>query len=76
MNLFLKTGMGLLIGGAIGNLIDRIKTGYVVDFIDFRIWPVFNIADIAIVIGVGIIIYFMLFLTENHTDVNKDECNE
>ena len=61
MNLFLKIGMALLIGGAIGNLIDRVKTGYVIDFIDFRIWPVFNIADIAIVIGVGIIIYFMLF---------------
>lgn len=76
MNLFLKIGMALLIGGAIGNLIDRVKTGYVIDFIDFRIWPVFNIADIAIVIGVGIIIYFMLFLAENQTDVNKDECNE
>lgn len=56
----LRMGVILLVGGAAGNLVDRIRTGLVVDFIDFRIWPVFNIADIAIVVGVGIIIYSML----------------
>ena len=76
MDNFLKLGMGLLIGGAIGNLIDRLKTGYVIDFIDFRVWPVFNIADISIVVGVGIIIYFMVFFPEKQIDENKDECNE
>lgn len=45
----------LILGGAIGNLIDRIFFGYVIDFIDFRIWPVFNIADSAITIGAAII---------------------
>ena len=45
----------LILGGAIGNLIDRIFYGYVIDFIDFRIWPVFNIADSAITIGAVII---------------------
>jgi len=50
----------LILGGAIGNLIDRISYGYVIDFIDFRIWPVFNIADSAITIG-GIIIAFKCF---------------
>lgn len=44
-------GFSLILGGAIGNLIDRINYGYVIDFIDFRIWPVFNIADSAITIG-------------------------
>ena len=46
----------LILGGAIGNLIDRITLGYVIDFIDFRVWPVFNVADSAITIGAGIIL--------------------
>lgn len=58
-----RYGAGLLVGGAVGNLIDRIDTGYVVDFFDFRVWPIFNIADIAIVIGVSLIIYELLFET-------------
>lgn len=51
----LNIALGLQLGGAIGNLIDRIRYGYVVDFIDVAIWPVFNLADSAIVIGVGIL---------------------
>ncbi|SDD68265.1 Signal peptidase (SPase) II [Sporomusa acidovorans] len=47
-----------------GNLIDRVTTGYVVDSLDFRIWPVFNSADVAIVTGVGCLMYIMLFLSE------------
>lgn len=53
----MKTGLTLLIGGAAGNLADRLTLGYVIDFFDFRFWPVFNIADIAIVCGVFLIIY-------------------
>ncbi len=48
-------GFSLILGGAIGNLIDRITYGHVVDFLDFRIWPVFNIADSAITVGAIII---------------------
>ena len=55
----LQTGAGLLLGGAVGNLVDRIQTGLVVDFLDFRVWPVFNIADIAICVGAGILILDM-----------------
>lgn len=55
-----KAGCGLVLGGAIGNLIDRARQGLVIDFFDFRIWPVFNIADIAICIGVGLIIWNLL----------------
>lgn len=57
---WLRLGMGLLLGGAAGNVIDRLQTGYVVDFFDFRIWPVFNVADTAIVVGVGLIIYSII----------------
>ncbi len=50
----------LILGGAIGNLIDRIVYGHVIDFIDFRVWPVFNIADSAITVG-AIMIAFKCF---------------
>jgi len=47
----------LILGGAIGNLLDRILYGYVIDFIDFRIWPVFNVADSAITVGALVIAF-------------------
>lgn len=53
-------GTSLFCGGAIGNLIDRAKTGKVVDFFDFRVWPVFNVADIAICVGVGMLVWSIL----------------
>lgn len=53
----MRSGAGLLLGGAVGNLADRIQSGLVVDFLDFRIWPVFNIADIAICAGAGMLIF-------------------
>ena len=52
MSLMLATSLSLILGGAAGNLVDRLKFGYVIDFLDFRIWPVFNIADSAISIGI------------------------
>lgn len=52
----LRLGASLLVGGALGNLLDRIRIGRVIDFFDFRIWPIFNIADIAICVGVGLIL--------------------
>lgn len=57
----LRLGIALQTGGAAGNAIDRLKTGYVVDFFDFRVWPVFNVADMAIVGGVALIVYSILF---------------
>jgi signal peptidase II len=47
----------MILGGAIGNLIDRICFGHVIDFIDLRFWPVFNIADSAITIGALLIVF-------------------
>ena len=53
----MRVAVGLLIGGASGNLIDRLRFGYVVDFLDFQIWPVFNLADSAVTIGVVLILW-------------------
>lgn len=61
-----RIALALILGGAVGNLIDRIHLGYVIDFIDWHYgehhWPAFNIADSAICIGVGLLIIHMLFL--------------
>ncbi len=48
---FYNLSLSLILAGALGNLIDRLRFGYVIDFLDFRIWPVFNIADSAITVG-------------------------
>lgn len=55
---WLRLGLSLQLGGALGNLIDRVLDGYVVDFLDLTVWPaVFNLADAAIVIG---IVFFLI----------------
>lgn len=53
---WLRTAIGLIAGGAAGNLIDRIRFGYVTDFIDIGRWPTFNVADSAITIGIAIVV--------------------
>ena len=50
---------GLLIGGAAGNLIDRIRLGAVTDFIKFPHWPAFNVADIAVTVGVVVLVFVL-----------------
>jgi signal peptidase II len=52
-----QVGLGAAIGGATGNLLDTLRRGAVVDFIDLRIWPVFNVADAAIVLGVAVALW-------------------
>lgn len=54
------TGTGLVLGGALGNVLDRVRLGHVVDFIDFHFWPVFNLADTAITVGVGLMAIALL----------------
>ncbi len=62
-----RVALGLMVGGIIGNLMDRIRFGYVIDFLDFQIagyhWPVFNVADSAICVGVGIYIVSSIWLS-------------
>jgi len=58
--LWLRVSLGLQMGGAVGNLLDRLRHGYVVDFVEVRNLPVFNVADTAIVCGVLILAYYLL----------------
>jgi signal peptidase II len=52
----LPAALGLLVGGSLSNLVDRIRLGHVTDFIDFKYWPAFNLADSFIVVGVAILL--------------------
>lgn len=61
----LEFGLSLIMGGAVGNIIDRFRLGKVIDFLDIYVknihWPAFNVADSAITIGIGLFIYHLLF---------------
>ena len=61
----LAAAFALIFGGAIGNLIDRLRFGFVIDFLDFYFgnlhWPAFNVADSAISVGIGIFVFHLLF---------------
>ena len=63
---WMRVALGLMLGGALGNLVDRIRFGYVVDFIDFGYranwWPVFNVADSSVFIGVTLLAIYMSFV--------------
>jgi len=61
-----RLAYGLILGGAVGNLIDRVRFGWVIDFLDFRIWPVFNLADSGITIGVILFAWKILFVREKN----------
>jgi signal peptidase II len=50
-------GFALLCAGAIGNLVDRLSRGYVVDFVHVRFWPVFNVADALVVVGIAVLLF-------------------
>lgn len=57
----IRLGLGLQLGGAVGNnLIDRLRWGHVIDFVDVHFWPVFNVADSAIVCGVALLAFLLL----------------
>ncbi|MDO8690113.1 MAG: signal peptidase II [Dehalococcoidia bacterium] len=62
--LLVKSSLGLMLGGALGNLIDRLRYGFVVDFVDVRVWPVFNLADASISVGVCLLAFFLIFVQE------------
>lgn len=59
--------LGLIIGGAIGNLIDRVVYGYVIDYLNLGWWPAFNIADVGVVIGGLLLLFVHLRLSLNNS---------
>lgn len=61
----LRFGIGLQLGGALGNLTDRLRSGSVVDFIDVGPWPIFNLADSSIVIGIALVVFLTLFVYDD-----------
>ena len=65
-NSFFVLPLGLIVGGALGNVVDRVRNGAVADFLDFHIanyhWPAFNIADSCVFIGVALIVFYDIFL--------------
>lgn len=69
-------GLSLILGGAVGNLFDRIAFGHVVDFIVWHYqdyyWPTFNIADAAICVGAAVLIFDMLFVQPKHARTQAD----
>ena len=71
-NLFVRIAVGLIVGGAVGNLIDRVKDGFVVDFISVGWWPAFNVADSAISIGMTVMVLFMIFGNKIDNDAKDD----
>lgn len=62
---YLPVALGLVLGGSLSNLADRVRLGYVTDFIDFRWWPAFNLADSFIVVGVMLL--FLSFVAADRT---------
>ena len=75
-NIFLRSGVAMILAGAIGNLIDRLLLGEVVDFLDFMIgdvhWYVFNLADSFVTIGMGIILYDSIVLEKKRQSISNE----
>ncbi len=68
----LLVSLSLVIAGGVGNLIDRCFMGFVTDMFDFRFWPVFNVADIAVCVGAGILVlYTFAFYEEKEIKENE-----
>jgi signal peptidase II len=60
-SMLMRASAGLIFGGAIGNQVDRLMLGHVTDFIDFKWWPAFNVADASAVVGTFIVAYCIIF---------------
>ena len=77
-NAFGRLSLQLVIGGAIGNMIDRILLGYVVDLFDFCLidFPIFNVADIFLCVGVGMMVIYILFMEPKIEKAKKEAADD
>ena len=69
-SLILRIALGLQLGGALGNLIDRLQQGYVTDFLDVGPWPIFNVADSAISVGMVLMVWYFVMTRNEEADVS------
>ena len=69
-----KLSFGMIIGGAIGNVFDRIKYGFVIDFLDFRVinYPIFNVADSFVVVGAILLCIYVIFFDKKEDEVGEN----
>ena len=72
-HILVKLSLSMLIGGGIGNMIDRVSLGYVIDFLDFELinFPIFNVADSFITVGAGLLIVYLLFFEMRNLEPKK-----
>jgi signal peptidase II len=76
-NIWVRMAFGLLLGGAFGNLIDRLRLGHVTDFFDVGPWPIFNIADSSIVVGITVLfLYFWLTADSSKNSGKKSDSEQ
>ncbi len=77
-NKLFQLSLAFILGGGIGNMIDRILLGYVVDFIDFRLinFAIFNVADSFVCIGAALMFIYVLFVESKENKKSEDECDE
>lgn len=63
------------LAGAMGNLVDRVAAGKVTDFLDFHVWPVFNVADIALTVGAALLIVHLVLYERRHSSKEESTCD-
>lgn len=67
----LMLSLSLIVAGGLGNIVDRVSLKYVVDFLDLRIWPIFNLADVYVCCGCGLLVVYVFFV-EPRLNAQKD----
>lgn len=75
-NIWVRMAFGLLLGGAFGNLLDRLRLGHVTDFLDVGPWPIFNVADSSIVVGITVLFLYFWLTADSSKKSDKESDGE